>query len=79
MDKNLTVYPISTGKELNIFSDDEIDHVKIMDMSGNIVYDRNSNHKTQNTIDIDHLENATYIVEVSFHNKRKSRSLFVKS
>jgi hypothetical protein len=77
MDKNLTVYPIPTGNELHVFSSYDIECIKIMDMNGNIVYDRiTTGHK--NIIDIRPFPPATYIVEASFDNRRKERSIFVK-
>lgn len=79
MNKNLTVYPISTGTELNIFSNDLISHIRIMDMAGNIVYDKAGENSTQSVIDIKDLASATYIVEVSYENASCNRSVFVKS
>ncbi|MCB0700930.1 MAG: T9SS type A sorting domain-containing protein [Chitinophagales bacterium] len=79
MDSNLTLYPISTGNELNVFSDEPIKHIKIMDMAGNLVNECSAHASTQNTIDIRHLPNATYIVEVQFDNNRLKRSVFVKT
>ncbi len=78
MDKNLTVYPISTGDELNVFSSADAAAVRIMDMSGNIVAGPVGVHGRQNKVSIKHLPGATYIVEVTFENSRTGRSVFVK-
>jgi hypothetical protein len=78
MDKSLKVYPISTGNELNIFSTEEMYEIKIMDLTGNIVYTCKVNEKKKNTIDIKELPINTYIVEVFFGDDKTSRSMFVK-
>lgn len=79
MDKNLTVYPISTGNELNIFSGENVSAVRIMDMSGSIVCGPLQLDGVHHKIDIKHLPHATYIVEVVFADKRTGRSVFVKT
>lgn len=78
MDKNLTVYPISSGDMLNIFSNEDFGRVRIMDMAGNVAYDAAmfSAHKLQ--VDIGFLGRGTYIVEVEYTNKKAARSVFVK-
>lgn len=78
MDKNLTVYPIPTGNELNVFSTENIREIKIMNMQGLVVYENYSSSAKQNTINIKELPEATYIVEVVFENKKTGRSVFVK-
>ena len=79
MDSNLTLYPISTGNELNVFSELPIMQIKIMDMAGNLVDERLADPDTTHKIDIQHLPNATYIVEVLFLNNKSKRSVFVKT
>jgi hypothetical protein len=78
MDKSLTVYPIPTGNELNIFASENISTIKIMDMQGAVVYECTNTASKKNTVDIKHLPEATYIVEVAFENKKTGRSVFVK-
>lgn len=79
MDSNLTLYPISTGNELNVFSEIPVKYVKIMDMAGSLIDECTVKAATNLTIDIQHLPNATYIVEVLFDNNRSKRSVFVKT
>lgn len=78
MDKHLTVYPISSGDMLNVFSNEDFGHVRIMDMAGNVVYDAAMllAHKLQ--VDISALVRGTYIVEVEYSNRKAARSVFVK-
>ncbi len=78
MEKNLTVYPISTGNELTVFATEQISAIKIMDMHGIVMYEAHSQDAQQNVIDIQSFPNDTYIVEVDFCNQRKGRSMFVK-
>lgn len=78
MEKNLTVYPISTGNELTVFATEQISAIKIMDMHGIVMYEAHSPDAQQNVIDIKSFPNDTYIVEVDFCNQRKGRSMFVK-
>ncbi len=78
MDKNLTVYPISSGDMLSIFSNEDFGHVRIMDMSGNIVYDATILSSQNLQVDIAVLTRDTYIVEVEYGNKKTARSVFVK-
>lgn len=77
MEKNLTVYPISSGDMLNIFANEDVGHIRIMDMAGNIVQDI-SKTGTKIQVDISSLSRNTYIVEVEYANKKTARSVFVK-
>lgn len=76
--KNLNIYPIPTGEELNVFSSDDIQELKILDMHGNLMYTCNGLQGSHNRIDIRHLPGDTYIVEVVFINTKTGRSVFVK-
>lgn len=78
MDKNLTVYPIASGDMLNIFANEDFGNVKIMDMSGNVVYNSINESGTSGQVSIKELDNATYIIEVVYANKKTARSVFVK-
>lgn len=78
MDKNLTVYPISTGDQLNVFAADDISSICVMDMAGNVLANADGVCGKQNILDIRHLPGATYIVEVTFQNHKTGRSVFVK-
>jgi hypothetical protein len=78
MEKSLTVYPISTGNELSIFANDMFKSIKIMDMDGNVLHTTVNISSLQETIDIEHLPNATYIIEILYENNRTGRSVFVK-
>jgi len=78
MDKALKVYPIPTGNKLNIFSTEDIVEVRIMNLSGNIVYCSAGTHTKTDTIDIQELPMDTYIVEVLYDENKHSRSMFVK-
>jgi hypothetical protein len=78
MDKSLTVYPIPTGNELNVFSAEQISTIKIMDMQGGVVFEGNGDRSKQNVINITALSPATYIVEVVFPDRKTARSVFVK-
>ena len=78
MDKQLVIYPISTGDELNVFSTEHIRGIRIMDMSGNVLIGKENFKGRQNTVDIKQLPGATYIVEVMFTDSRVTRSVFVK-
>lgn len=79
MDKDLTVYPISSGDKLNVYANNIFDTIRILDMQGNVVFTRQnySTHKGQ--VDIRELENATYIIEVKYPDEKTARSVFVKS
>lgn len=77
MEKNLTVYPISSGDMLNIFANEDVGHIRIMDMAGNIVQDI-SKTGTKIQVDISSLSRNTYIVEVEYVNRKTARSVFVK-
>lgn len=79
MEKNLTVYPISSGDELNIFANQQFEQVRILDMAGNIMHDVNASANTKYTINIKTLPKATYIVEVIYNDRKKGRSVFVKT
>lgn len=78
MEKNLTVYPISSGDMLNIFSGEDFGHVRIMDMAGNVVYDASMLLAARLQVDISALSQGTYIVEVEYTSKKAARSVFVK-
>lgn len=78
MDKNLTVYPISSGDILNIFAADDFSDVTIKDMAGNVVLSAANLNGSQRQIDIQALQNATYIVEIVYVNHKVARSVFVK-
>lgn len=79
MDKSLTVYPISTGDQLNVFAAEDMCCIRVMDMAGNEMVNAKDIRCKQNVIDIGHMPGATYIVEVTFLNtKRTGRSVFVK-
>lgn len=78
MDKNLVVYPISKGDELNVFSSDEATVIKIMDMQGNVVSGPVYPNNKHSVLNIKTLPSATYIVEATFQSSKTSRSLFVK-
>lgn len=78
MEKILKVYPISTGNELNVFATEEMQEIKIMDLTGNIVHTCKANDKKKNTINIKELPTNAYIVEVFFNGNRICRSMFVK-
>lgn len=80
MDKNLTVYPISTGDKLNIYANNAFDSIRILDMQGNEVYSSNSNSRSSKSqLDIQELANATYIIEVMYPDNKTARSVFVKT
>jgi hypothetical protein len=78
MDKNLTVYPISSGDMLNIFANEEFSDVRIMDMAGNIVHSTVNTDGAHGQVNISALENATYIIEVVYVSNKTARSVFVK-
>lgn len=78
MEKILKVYPISTGNELNVFATEEMQEIKIMDLTGNVVHTCKANDKKKNTINIKELPTNAYIVEVFFNGNRICRSMFVK-
>ncbi len=77
-DKDLAVFPIPTGNELNIFSTQNIREIKIMDMKGGVVCSFLLAGARQNVIDIKGLPCSTYIVEALFENDKTGRSVFVK-
>lgn len=79
MNNNLTVYPISSGDMLSIFSNENFGRIRIMDMAGNVVYDATIilTHNLQ--VDISALSRDTYIVEVGYANNKTARSVFVKT
>ena len=78
MAKSLTIYPLTDYRELNIQSGSIINSIKIMNLTGEIVYDARHKPARHSTINIAHLPTATYIVEVSFNGSKTTRSLFVK-
>jgi len=78
MDKNLTVYPIPTGNELNVFATESIMEVRIRDMQGGIVQQHVLSGVKRGVIDIKGLPLDTYIVEAVFENNKTGRSVFVK-
>jgi hypothetical protein len=78
MDKNLTVYPITTGNELSVFSTESIQEIRIMDMQGGLVYTQPLTGVKKSIIDIKNLPDSTYIVEAVFENNKTGRSIFVK-
>jgi hypothetical protein len=78
MSNNLKVYPIPTGNELNIFSTGKITEVRIMNLSGNIVYAAKGRESKTDIIDIKELPIDTYIVEVVCDDNKHCRSMFVK-
>ncbi len=79
MSKELNVYPISTGNELDIFANHNFNEVKIMDMAGNIVYNAQHSKCDRCTLNIRALPYATYIIEVSYLDNKTARSVFVKA
>jgi hypothetical protein len=78
MDKHLTVYPISTGDQLNVFATEELSCIRVMDMGGNVLTITDDVHGKHDIMDIGNLPSATYIVEVTFLDRRTCRSVFVK-
>lgn len=78
MEKNLTVYPISSGDILNIFANEDFSRIRIMDMAGNEVYTVSMQSGQKLQVDISSLNRSTYIVEVEYSNKKTARSVFVK-
>lgn len=78
MEKNLTVYPISSGDMLNIFANEEFEYIKIMDMAGNVVFAEHHLYGSEGHVNISQLSNATYIIEVGYANRQTARSVFVK-
>ena len=78
MEKNLTVYPIASGDMLNIFANDAFDDIRIMDMNGNVVHAATNTGGVHSQVNIQGLENATYIIEIVYANKKTARSVFVK-
>ena len=78
MDKNLTVYPIPTGNELNVFATENIREIRIMDMQGGLVQHHILTGVRRSVIDIKALPDSTYIVEALFDNRKTGRSVFVK-
>lgn len=78
MEKNLTVYPISSGDILNIFANDDFEDIRIMDMDGNVVHAVTNSGGAHSQVNIQELGNATYIIEIVYSNGKKARSVFVK-
>lgn len=78
MDKHLTVYPIPTGNELNVFSTESIREIRIMDMQGGLVVSHTLAGVKRGVIDIKNLPGNTYIIEAVFENNKTGRSVFVK-
>lgn len=78
MDKNFTVYPITTGNELSVFSTENIQEIRIMDMQGGVVFTQPLTGVKKGIINIKSLPDSTYIVEAIFENNRTGRSIFVK-
>ena len=78
MEKNLTVYPISSGDILNIFANDDFNDIRIMDMMGNVVHVATNNGGAHSQVNIQGLENATYIIEIVYADRKTARSVFVK-
>ena len=79
MDKDLMVYPIPAGSELNVFSTESIRTIKIMDMRGELFYSNDTHNGLHNIINIQLLPcDTTYMVEVCFDSGRNCRSVFVK-
>lgn len=78
MNKNLTVYPISNGRQLNIYCNYNIQKIYIKSLNGTQLYSSDDKGK-ELCINIEHLQRATYILEVEFDNTTKTRSVFVKT
>jgi hypothetical protein len=78
MSKNLKVYPIPTGNELNVFATGNIAELRIMNLSGNIVYTAKGHESQTEIINIRELPMDTYIVEVVCEDNKHCRSMFVK-
>lgn len=78
MQKPLTIYPIHSGNELDIFSTESVGNITIMNMEGDIILNANGWKGNHHTLDIAVLPANTYIIEVTFDNKRTTRSVFVK-
>lgn len=78
MSNQLTVYPIPTGNELNIFATGNIAQVRIMNLSGNVVYAAAGKESNTDIINIKELPVDTYIVEVTCDDNKHCRSMFVK-
>lgn len=78
MEKHLTVYPISSGNVLNVFAGGKLHSLRILDMHGNEAMVSGSIHSADIQVDISTLDNATYIVEVVYEDKKTARSVFVK-
>lgn len=79
MNKNLTVYPISSGSELNIFANDNFIAVSILDMHGNVIKTYPSKPVSHTKIDISTLTRDTYIIQVHYSQNKVNRSVFVKT
>lgn len=77
-EKSLTVYPISSGDELNVFAGAKMTQVRIMDMHGNVLIETSCENQKNCTLNIQPLDSNTYLAEVTFNDEHTERSVFVK-
>ena len=77
LDNNLSLYPNPSKGIITIQAVDKINSLKIYNMIGNLVMVRNISN-TQSTLNIEHLTNGIYFMELNFDNGSFTNSKFIK-
>ena len=77
IENNIFLYPNPTKRFLTIHCNNNINTLKVFNMIGNLVMDRNI-FKNQTTLDIEYIPNGMYFVELKFDNGSIINSKFIK-
>jgi len=77
IENNIFLYPNPTKRFLTIHCNNKINTLKVFNMIGNLVMDRNI-FKNQTTLDIEYIPNGMYFVELKFDNGSIINSKFIK-
>ena len=77
IENNIFFYPNPTKRFLTIHCNNNINTLKVFNMIGNLVMDRNI-FKNQTTLDIEYIPNGMYFVELKFDNGSIINSKFIK-
>jgi len=77
IENNISLYPNPTKRFLTIHCNSKINTLKVFNMIGNLVVDRNI-FNNQTTLDIEYIPNGMYFIELKFDNGSIINSKFIK-
>lgn len=78
VDNTISLYPNPANSNLNIYSKDNILNIKILDINGRIIYDKNNLNSNTSNIEVSNLKAGIYMVIVE-NESGVQKSKFIKS